>query len=58
MNIDVATEGDIEELTRVEIRSKKQSVPKCFEYHEMHYWSQAESLANILFRSITPLFKI
>jgi len=40
MNIDVATEGDIEELTRVEIRSKKQSVPKCFEYHEMHYWSR------------------
>jgi GNAT superfamily N-acetyltransferase len=40
MNILVANERDIEELTQVEIESKKQSIPECIEEYEIDYPSR------------------
>ncbi len=37
MNILIANETDIDELTQVEINSKKQSIPECIEAYEVDY---------------------
>ena len=40
MNILLANETDIKELTQVEIDSKQQSIPECIEDHEIDYSSR------------------
>ncbi|MEO8860414.1 MAG: GNAT family N-acetyltransferase [Ginsengibacter sp.] len=40
MNITLANETDIEELTQVEIETKKQSIPECIEDYEIDYSSR------------------
>jgi len=40
MNILIANEADIDELTQVEIDSKKQSIPECIEDYEIDFASR------------------